>query len=131
MHLLANQPDNVISKVIENSTVSRIKGCHMNDRMKDAGEKYILRWLWTERGKREDESNIYNMDLIPSVPLLEELIAYERMGNFDRVMAFMQLMFTIEEQYDREIKKHPDPHPVADFLVNNIGNMFKKRTLVN
>ena len=129
--LLADQPDNVISKVIENSTVSRIKGCHMNDRMKDAGEKYILRWLWTERGKLEDGSHIYNMDLLPSVPLLEELIAYERMGNFDRVMAFMQLMFTIEEQYNREIKKNPDPHPVADFLVNNIGNMFKKRTLVN
>ena len=129
--LLADQPDNVISKVIENSTVSRIKGCHMNDRMKDAGEKYILRWLWTERGKTEDGSHIYNMDLIPSVPLLEELIAYERMGNFDRVMAFMQLMFTIEEQYDREIKRIPDPHPAATFLVNNMKNMFKKRSLVN
>ena len=46
-------------------------------------------------------------------------------------MAFMQLMFTIEEQYDREIKKNPDPHPAATFLVNNIDNMFKKRSLVN
>lgn len=40
--LLADQPDNVISKVIQKSTVSRIKGCHMNDKMKDAGENLYL-----------------------------------------------------------------------------------------
>lgn len=125
--LLADQPDNVISKVIQKSTVSRIKGCHMNDKMKDAGEKFILRWLWTERGQREDGSKIYNMDLIPSAGLLEELIQYHRLGNFDRVMAFMQLMFSIEERYDAEILEQPANNHSAEYLVTNITKMFGRK----
>jgi hypothetical protein len=127
MHLLANQPDNVISKVIQNSTVARIKGCHMNDRMKDAGEKFILRWLWTERGTNENGSKIYNMDLLPSPGLIEELISYHRDGNFDRVMGFMQLMFSVEEEFDREIKKEPYKNDVAMFLTNNLNSLFLKK----
>ena len=127
MHLLADQPDNVISKVIKDSSVSRIKGCHMNDRMKDAGEKFILRWLWTERGKNEDGSLVYNMDLIPCPALLEELIQYHRGGNFDRVMALMQLMFSVEEMYEQEISPTKRKVNAADFLVNNMNKMFKRR----
>ena len=126
MHLLANQPDNVISKVITNSTVARIKGCHMNDRMKDAGEKFILRWLWTERGKGEDGTMIYNMDLLPSPALIEELIAYHREGNFDRVMGFMQLMFFIEERYEQELIKEIPQNTIASTLLSKSGVMFKK-----
>ena len=127
MHLLANQPDNVISKVIQNSTVSRIKGCHMNERMKDAGEKFILRWLWTERGTNDDGNKIYNMDLIPSPGLIEELILYYRGGNFDRVMSFMQIMFCIEETYEEEVGKEPYINPNISYLLNNMSGMFKKR----
>jgi len=126
MHLLANQPDNVISKVIKDSQVSRIKGCHMNERMKDAGEKFILRWLWTERGSREDNSKVYNMDLIPSVPLIEELIAYHREGNFDRVMAMMQLMFMVEETYEREVFVEKPQNSAAKFLIDQLDKMFVK-----
>jgi len=127
LHLLADQPDNVISKVITNSTVSRIKGCHMNDKLKDAGEKFILRWLWTKRGENVDGTPIYNMDLIPSPALLEELILYHREGNFDRVMSFMQLMFCVEEEYGREIKKEPYRNAASEFLVNNMNNMFARK----
>ena len=126
MHLLADQPDNVISKVIKDSKVSRIKGCHMNDRMKDAGEKFILRWLWTERGEKEDGSKVYNMDLLPSPGLIEELIAYHREGNFDRVMGFMQLMFFIEEAFEEELVKQPTANKAATSLLTRIPTMFKK-----
>jgi len=119
--------ENVISKVIKDSTVSRIKGCHMNERMKDAGEKFILRWLWTERGTNEDDSKVYNMDLIPSVPLIEELIAYHREGNFDRVMAMMQLMFMVEETYENEIHKEIPKNNAAEFLINQLDKMFVKK----
>ena len=127
MHLLANQPDNIISKVIQNSTVARIKGCHMNERMKDAGEKFILRWLWTERGTNDNGSKIYNMDLLPTTGLIEELISYHREGNFDRVMGFMQIMFTVEENFDREIKKEPYKNDVAMFLTGNLNSLFLKK----
>jgi len=98
----------------------------MNDRMKDAGEKFILRWLWTERGSREDNSKVYNMDLIPSVPLIEELIAYHREGNFDRVMAMMQLMFMVEETYEREVFVEKPQNSAAKFLIDQLDKMFVK-----
>ncbi|QDP46357.1 MAG: hypothetical protein GOVbin1709_19 [Prokaryotic dsDNA virus sp.] len=126
MHLLADQPDNVISKVIKDSTVSRIKGCHMNERMKDAGEKFILRWLWTERGTNSEGNKIYNMDLIPSPGLIEELIGYFRGGNFDRVMALMQVMFMVEESYEEEIGPEKRRNKAADYLVSNISSMFSR-----
>jgi len=126
LHFLADQPDNVISKVIKNSTVARMKGCHMNDRMKDAGEKYILRWLWTERGVNSDDEIIYNMDLIPSIALVEELINYSRQGNFDRVMGFMQLMFMVEEDFEKEIDQEAPTNIVVDFLLDNMKKMYAK-----
>lgn len=127
LDLLADQPDSVISKVIQNSTVSRIKGCHMNDKLKDAGEKFIIRWLWTERGTREDGSKVFNMDLLPSTGLIEELILYYRDGNFDRVMGFMQLMFCIEAEYGRELSKEPYKNEVSEFLLSGLGTFFKKK----
>ena len=99
----------------------------MNDKLKDAGEKFILRWLWTERGKNEDGSMIYNMDLIPSPGLIEELIQYHRMGNFDRVMGFMQLMFSIEETYEEEVSDEAPNSNTAKFLIENLDKMFVKR----
>jgi hypothetical protein len=99
----------------------------MNERLKDAGEKFILRWLWTERGTNEDETKIYNMDLLPSPGLIEELIAYHREGNFDRVMGFMQLMFSVEEEFGREIKKEPYKSDPAKYLVDNMNILYKKR----
>ena len=126
LNLLADQPDNVISKVIKDSTVARIKGCHMNERMKDAGEKFILRWLWTERGSNVDGEKVYNMDLIMSPALLEELIQYHRGGNFDRVMALMQVMFMVEETYEQEIGQEKRKNHAADYLISNINTMFSR-----
>ena len=75
----------------------------------------------------EDESKIYNMDLLPCAPLVEELIAYHREGNFDRVMAMMQLMFMIEETYETEYKKEKPKNNAAEFLINQLDKMFIKK----
>ena len=98
LHLLAVQPNAVISKNVKNSKVARIYGIHMNKQLKDAGEKYIKRWLLTERDIDENGSKILNLETIYDIGLLEELINYNRKGNFDRVMAFRMLMFQIEEE---------------------------------
>tara|TARA_R110002096_G_scaffold99981_4_gene221457 strand:- start:2882 stop:4957 length:2076 start_codon:yes stop_codon:yes gene_type:complete len=106
LHLLALQPDSVISKNIKNSKVSRVYGIHMNEKIKDAGEKYIKRWLLTERDIDEHENKVLNLETIYDIGLLEELINYNRKGNFDRVMSFMMLMFQIEEdELDKEYGK--------------------------
>lgn len=98
LNLLAVQPDSVINANIKKSKVSRVYGIHMNQKLKDAGEKYIKRWLLTERDIDENGNKILNLETIYDTGLLEELINYNRKGNFDRVMAFMMLMFQVEEE---------------------------------
>lgn len=95
---LALQPDTVISKNVKASKVSRIYGMHMNEQLKDAGEKYIKDWLLQVRDYDENGNAILNLETIYSIGLLEELIQYNRKGNFDRVMAFMQVMFQCQEE---------------------------------
>lgn len=95
---LALQPDTVISKNVKASKVSRIYGMHMNEQLKDAGEKYIKDWLLEVRDYDENGNAILNLETIYSIGLLEELIQYNRKGNFDRVMAFMQVMFQCQEE---------------------------------
>ncbi len=95
---LAHQPDQVISKNIKKSKVARIWGCHMVDQLKDAGEKYIKSWLEEVHDIDENGNQVRTIDRIYSPGLLEELIAYNRKGNFDRVMALMQVMFQQQEE---------------------------------
>ena len=95
---LAVQPDAVISKNVKASKVARVYGMHMNEQLKDAGEKYIKDWLLQVRDYDENGNAILNLDTIYSIGLLEELILYNRKGNFDRVMAFMQVMFQCQEE---------------------------------
>jgi len=97
LSLLAAQPDGVISKNIKNSRVARIYGCHMNEKLKDAGAKYIKQWLLEERDFDEHGNVLINLDFIYDIGLLEELILYNKKGNFDRVMSLMMVMFQIEE----------------------------------
>lgn len=95
---LAVQPDAVISKNVKDSKVARVYGMHMNDQLKDAGEKYIKDWLLEVRDYDEHGNAILNLETIYSIGLLEELIQYNRKGNFDRIMAFMQVMFQCQEE---------------------------------
>lgn len=95
---LAAQPDAVISANIENSRVARIYGMHMVEKLKDAGEKYIKAWLLTVRDIDEFGNEILNLQTLEDPGLIEEIILYNRKGNFDRFMAFMMVMFQIEEE---------------------------------
>ena len=97
LHYLAYQPDEVIKKNVKNSKVNRVYGCHMIDQLKDAGEKYIKSWLLETLDFDDEGMPIRALDQIYSIGLLEELISYNRKGNFDRVMAFMQVMFQDQE----------------------------------
>ena len=124
LHLLAAQPDAVISKAVQNSKVARIYGIHMNDKIKDAGEKYIKAWLLEERDVDENGSTILNLETIYDPGLLEELIKYNRKGNFDRVMSFMMLMFQIEE--DGEDKDYSQSN--SNKHTEDIANLLKKMT---
>lgn len=125
LHLLAAQPDRVISKNIQNSKTARVYGCHMNDKLKDAGEKYIKKWLLEERDFDENGEVIYNLDLINDPALIEELILYNRKGNFDRVMSLMMVMFQIEEE--EEGKEYETTGAKVSSNASDLLEMMKKQ----
>lgn len=97
-YLLADQP-NVISDIVSDSRVQRGKGIHMAKNIKSWGELRIRDWL-----NEEYEPGKKNLTKIMSEPLLEELIAYNDKGNFDRVMAFMMVMIYREELHHIKVK---------------------------
>ena len=98
-YLLADQPD-ILNDIISNSKVNRKKGCHMNKQIKQWGEGLIKDWLNEE--KAPGHKNLYD---ILSEPLLEELISYNDLGNFDRVMSLIQVMIYREQLYNVVVKE--------------------------
>lgn len=100
--MLADQPD-ILKDIVSNTTVNRGKGCHMNKEIKLWGEGKIKEWLEEDRGNGQ-----LGLNTILSEPLLEELIKYNDKGNFDRYMAFMQIMIYREQLYNIQVKKKED-----------------------
>jgi hypothetical protein len=117
-YLLADQPD-IIRDVVQDMKVQRGKGCHMNTPIKEWGEGLIKDWLNEEyaTGKK-------NLTKIFSEGLLEELISYNPDGNFDRVMAFMQVMIYREELHHVRITEAKERNKIELFS----GGLFRIET---
>lgn len=98
-YLLADQPE-ILRDIIKNSNVDRKKGTHMSKEIAIYGEGRIKEWL-----NEEISPGVKRLTTIMSEPLIEELIAYNDTGNFDRVIAFM-LVLLYEEELFRIIIKH-------------------------
>lgn len=98
-YMLADQPG-TIRDVVKDSKVQRGKGIHMNKEIKIWGEGLIKEYL-----NEEFSPGQKNLLKIYSEPLLEELIAYNDDGNFDRVMSFMMVMIYREELFNIQVKK--------------------------
>lgn len=81
-HLLHTQP-NIIKSISPTSNVNRGYGIHMTKQIKDELEIKVRDWL-----KQEIEDGIMQLTKICSIPLLKELISYNRDGNFDRFISF-------------------------------------------
>jgi hypothetical protein len=126
LNLLASQPDSVISKNIKKSTVARVYGIHMADKLKDAGEKYIKEWLITVRDYDENGDPILNLDTLNDPGLIDELILYNRKGNFDRVMAFMMVMFQLEEDGEEKQYGETQKNENVEQLLSQAKRQFKK-----
>lgn len=117
LHHLALKPQSVIDANVKKNTTRRQYGIHMVSKLKDAGEKYIKKWLLTERDSVDGKA-ILNLEVIYDIGLLEELIRYNRGGNFDRVMAMMCLVFLMEDEdlevYEELNDKHNIVHELAE-----------------
>jgi len=91
---MCEQPG-IIKDMIKDSRVQRGYGIHMNrgsngaSGIKDQCELYLKKWLYEEIDGPTEGSKICRFQTIKSIPLLKELIAYDREINTDRVIAVM------------------------------------------
>ena len=110
--LLAFTPG--VLKANETSKTARVRvyGQHMSVQIKRECEIYTREWLLTPIGDGK-----LQLHTIKSIPLLEELIAYNETGNFDRVIALMlvviqliQMRNIVIEEVDaiKEEEEEPD-----------------------
>ena len=126
LHLLEVQPDAVISKNVKKSKVSRVFGCHMTTQLKDAGERYIKQWLVEVIDFDENNNPITNLDKINSLRLIEELLMYNKTGNFDLISAFIMCMFQVQEEVlNKEYEQKPKNKNVEK-LLEMMNDMYKK-----
>lgn len=97
-YLLVDQPD-ILSDIVRGSKVSRKKGIHMSAPIIDWSIGKLNEWL-----REEYAPGHMNLEKIYSVPLLQELIAYNPKGNFDRVRAFQCVMILKEQLHNKVVK---------------------------
>ena len=109
-YLLADQPE-IIKDVVQHSKVARQKGMHMSKPLKIYGEELIKMWLLEPY---EAEEGLLNLHKIRSIALLKELIAYNDTGNFDRAMAFMMVMYHLQEVKKIKVDKEKKVTTIYD-----------------
>lgn len=99
-HLLADTPESL--KDVADITISKVgnkaKGTWTSPPITAYGLRLIVDWLM-EPAYGEENENVLNLHKIRSIGLLNELIHYNKDGNFDRVSAMIMLMIMKEEMY--------------------------------
>ena len=96
---LAPTPTIIEEKVRARRTTSSISyGLNMAPAIKDTGELYLRDWLNTEVETLESGEKIKILHKIFDPALLQEMIRYNKDGNFDRVMSLLVGQFFIKQK---------------------------------
>lgn len=119
LQYLFEQPE-ILKDIVKNTTVNRGYGIHMTETIKTQGELWLRDWLYSERQGDNDEK-ILNLHTIKSIPLLKELVAYDRELNTDRVIAFMCCIIQLKEMH-RVIL-----HEMSDKKFVDLDPFFKRK----
>jgi hypothetical protein len=144
---LLPKPIMTISKLMPNSkTLLREYGHSMaTERHKRIGEDLVLEWLLkrhpkkrglNELGEIEEHEGYRNLDLLEDKSIIEELIAYNRNGNFDMVMALMGGIIQFNEYFNEDvIRESESSNDISDFwyelYLNKYGDNKSKSDYAN
>jgi hypothetical protein len=118
LHLLAKTP--TILKSTEGSKVQRGYGTHMTAQIKDELEIYTRDWLMQDAGDGK-----LNLHKIYSQPLLEELIYYNKEGNFDRVISYILTICHRLMNYHIKVEAVREDKISTDDFFRRTGNFYK------
>lgn len=139
LQYLFEQPQ-IIKDIVKDSKVARGYGIHMNRSnatgsststgIKDQCEIYLKQWLYEDR--MLDDKKVMNLHTIKSIPLLKELIAYDREINTDRVIALMLCILQSKEMHKlHQLEMNPktlfesDPFFSRKYFNKNTYNKIK------
>ncbi len=117
LYLLAPTPG--ILKSNTTSSVKRQLGQHMSTNVKDECEIFLRDWLIASSGDGK-----LNLHRIKSKPLLRELINYNKVGNFDRVIALMLCIVQLTQMHKiviQEAKEEAKEDPFFTRPLNGGG----------
>lgn len=133
LDLLASQPTTIFNRKASYATPqSVIYGYPMsNDKIKWEAIQYLRSWLLEER---DPETHVRNLDLITDPALLQELLAFDMDGNFDRVMSLTGCIIGLEEFHNHSKRRTENENANSalniefkSFIVNN-KNLFNVST---
>jgi hypothetical protein len=103
LHLLQEEFEMLDKKELRSKKVNRQYGMHMTEARKNQGEIYLRDWLVSGRGADEDGTITINLQKIYDPALLQELMKFNKKGNFDRAMALMIGMYHMKEMYSKQL----------------------------
>lgn len=135
LHYLWQQPG-IIADIVKDSRVQRGYGIHMNRGsggsmgIKDQCELYLKKWLYEEIDGELEGSKILRFKTIKSIPLLKELIAYDREINTDRVIAIMLCILQTHELHRIHVEQlSNNSNPTTGFLekLYQKGRIFNRK----
>lgn len=126
LYLLKEQPA-ILQDIVKNSKVARGYGIHMTQGIKAQCELYLRDWLLEERGQDESGEPIRNLHTIMSIPLLQELIAYNKDGNFDRAIAFMVTILHSHENHKLQVERAFESKSKLNSGIFGSKPLFRKR----
>ena len=131
LHLLAKQPQTILTKRAAYEGKSpNIYGYPMSSRtMKTQAIQYLRDWLLEERGADDDGKIVRNLDRIPDKALLQELIAFNMEGNFDRVMGFAGCIIGLEETHNQYLKQNEEKSQLESAIQFFSTNRLFKQTI--
>ena len=98
---------------------------NMSKPLKAYGEELIKMWLL----EPYENEGLLNLHKIRNVALLKELIAYNDIGNFDRVMSFMMVMYHLEETKKIKVEKERKVSTIYDQSFWNKSLFSRKKKL--
>jgi hypothetical protein len=147
---LMGPPITTMEKIMPNSKTSRRPYGHSMStlRHKQIGEDLLYEWLDLrgsnityyddEDGEKTIETGLRNIDRLEDELLIDQLINYERGGNYDLVMAMMGIVMQLKEWYDPEDSDPYEENSISDQLnkwkINKYGSYedkleYNKRTI--
>jgi hypothetical protein len=117
-HLLAETPMELRNRDTYRINTNSSKGLPATTRVNDTGRNFIKSHLLTIL---KEGDSLLQLSQIKSLGLLEELIKWNPKGNFDRVSAFIQVMW-----YDNTLYKEEETTSQKQQEVYTASNYFKQ-----